>query len=493
MPAMKVLKRLFPFAVIAAAALLLLYSPDIAPPRYTDLATFFRTEMKRQGISGLSVAAVADGSVLYVDGFGKDGSGAAIGPETPVYAAAAAMPLAALAAASLESDKKISLDSTVRYYLPWFGFTRPKGDPTLRDLVAHASGASASTFDDEHPAAPDLDTAGRSMLKAVPQNAPGELFHFIETDYQVLALAMEKAAGMPYAAILKYRVLAPLGMRSTGEGTEPLPRGSASFFSLPLPRAAPRSAFGASSSHIATTASDLGQYMAFLMGPEKFGRGPVSARAAANLLVPLEHGGTYGYGFYISSSKDGRLAYSDGSIDGFSSRIDLWPDERTGIALMSAQDSFLLSDISLPALAQGARRIVLEGSAPRPFPLGRLYILLAVMAIVHVSALAFQTGGALRWTKEVKDRAEAKGSSGPVLLAAARCWIGMAVRAAIVLAFPASLALALDRAMSWKTLLEIEPGLAAWCILACMFGFMRNVTRLAWLRSPGFFRRTRAA
>ena len=69
----------------------------------------------------------------------------------------------------------------------------------------------------------------------------------------------------------------------------------------------------------------------------------------------------------------------------------------------------------------------------------------------------------------------------------------MAVRAAIVLAFPAALALALDRAMSWKILLEIEPGLAAWCILACMFGFMRNVTRLAWLRSPGFFRRTRSA
>ena len=79
---MKVLKRIAPFVVIAAAALLLLYLPDIAPEHYSDLATFFRVEMLRQGYSGFSVAAVADGSVLYVDGFGKDGWGRKIGSDT---------------------------------------------------------------------------------------------------------------------------------------------------------------------------------------------------------------------------------------------------------------------------------------------------------------------------------------------------------------------------------------------------------------------------
>ena len=81
---MKFLKKLLPFAVILAAALLLLYLPDIGPERYTDLAAFFRTELKRQGFSGYTVAVVKDGSVLYVDAFGTDGQGEALTVDTPM-------------------------------------------------------------------------------------------------------------------------------------------------------------------------------------------------------------------------------------------------------------------------------------------------------------------------------------------------------------------------------------------------------------------------
>ena len=320
--------------------------------------------MKRQGISGLSVAAVADGSVLYVDGFGKDGSGAAIGTDTPVYAPAAAKPLAALAAASLESDRRISLDQLGPILPALVRLRATEGRPYR--ARPHRPRERGLGLDLRRRASrrPLISrSAARSMLKAVPTDAPGERFHYIETDYQVLALAMEKAAGMPYAAILKYRVFAPLGMRSSSAtGRAACRAGSASFFSLPLPRAAPRSAFGAPSGYIVTTASDMGQYMAFLLGPGKFGTRPGDRSAPrADLLVPLEQAATYGYGLSSRSSKEGRLDYSDGSIDGFSSRIDLWPDERTGIALMSAQDSLLLS-AHLPA---GARARAHVGSCSR--------------------------------------------------------------------------------------------------------------------------------
>ena len=45
---MRFLKKLVPFVIIAGAALLLLYLPDIGPERYTDLGGFFKTERKRQ-------------------------------------------------------------------------------------------------------------------------------------------------------------------------------------------------------------------------------------------------------------------------------------------------------------------------------------------------------------------------------------------------------------------------------------------------------------
>jgi CubicO group peptidase (beta-lactamase class C family) len=490
-PPMKALKRIVPFAVIAAAALLLLYSPDIAPERYTDLATFFRVEMKRQGYSGFSVAAVLDGSVLYVDGFGKDGAGASIGPDTPLYAPAAAKSMAALAAYSLVRERRISLDLPVRDYLPWF---EPEGGRgvTVRNLITHTSGLSGKAFDDVHPAAADLESAVRSMVGALPSAEPGKRFLYIDTDYQALALVMEKAANRPYASILDERIFEPLRMKSSSvlAPVRP-PVGSSSFFALPLSRPALRSAFGAPSGYTLTTASDMGQYMAFLLGPEKFKRGPVPPRAVAALFEPLVPNSPYGYGFFLGRENDARVAYHDGSIDGFSSRIVLWPGKRAGVAVIAAQSSLLQSLFSLPALTDGARRIMQEGSSPRPFPLGRLHILLAVVAVVSILGLIVQTGGALHWTKGVRDKAEAKGTRGPIRLAIFRCWSDILLRIAAAVFFPAAVGLAFGRVVSWKVLFMLEPGLAAWCLIVCALGFLRDAARLAWIRGPAGFVRSR--
>jgi CubicO group peptidase (beta-lactamase class C family) len=490
---MKALKRIAPFAVIAVAALLLLYSPDIAPERYNDLATFFRVEMKRQGYSGFSVAAVVDGSVLYVDGFGKDGAGVVIGPDTRLYAPAAAKSMAALSAYALVRERRIALDSPVRDYLPWFELAGGKGgDVTVRNLLSHTSGLSDTAFDDVHPAAADLESAARSLVGALPSTAAGKRFQYIDTDYQALALIMEKATGKDYASILDDRVFKPLDMRSSsGRPPAAPPLGSASFFALPLSRPATMSVFGASSNYVVTTASDMGQYMAFLLGPEKFKRGPISVRAVPSLFEPLIPGFPYGYGLFLGQEQGARVAYHDGSLDGFSSRLVLWPSKRAGVAVLAAQSSLLQSLFALPSLTDGARRIMQEGSSPRPFPLGRLYILLGVVAIVSIFALIVQTGGALHWTKEVRDKAEAKGTRGPIRLAIIRCWSGIAVRAALAALCPIAVGLAFGRAVSWNILVQLEPGLAAWFLIACAFGVLRNAARLAWMRGPAGFHRAR--
>ena len=489
---MKLIKKIAPLAVIAAAALLLLYSPDIAPKRYTDLATFFQVERKRQGYAGFSVAAVSDGSVLYVDGFGVEGSGREIGPDTRLFATAAAKSIEAFAAYTLVREKALSLDQSVRFYLPWFSFAAGRGDPTIRNLLTHTTGLSDSVFKDAQPASLGLDTAVRSMARVIPISAPGKSFEYLDMDYQVLALAMEKAGGKSYSLILADRVFTPLGMKASSASlSEPAPRGAASFFAIPIPRAAPPSSIGASSGSVLSTATDIAQYMAFLLGPEKFRQGPVPTRAVAALYEPLLPSSSYGYGLILAQSEEGRFAYNDGAIDGFSSRIALWPAKKTGIAILVAQGSFLQSLLSLPALTDGARRIVLEGSAPRPFPLGRLYILLAVAACVHLLALALQTGGALRWAKEVRDRSEAKGGSGPSRFAAFRCWLGIAIRVGIALTCPLAVGLVFGQAVSWNALFSLEPSLAVWCLSACMFGFLRNAARLAWLRGHLSIRRPR--
>jgi CubicO group peptidase (beta-lactamase class C family) len=493
---MKILKRIAPFAVILAAALVLLYIPDIGPERYTDLATFFRVERSRQALAGLAVAVVSNGAVLYVDAFGRDGSGKTLGTGSQLFIGAASKSITGVAAMALTRDGRLELDAPVRKYLPWFGFSGGAGqDVSLRQLLSHSSGVTDASFDDVHDSAPDLTAAVRALLDAVPVAPPGSEFHYINTDYQTLGLVMEKVSGERYSDLVADLVFKPLGMKGSSARPEDfrrsIPQGYGSFFGLPLQRALAMRPFGAPSAYIVSTATDLGSYLAFLAAPEKQRRPPLQPGAVRTLFEPLESGIPYGWGWYLKTEKGKKVVYHDGSLDGFLSRLVLWPEDRYGIALVSTQNSLLQSMLSLPALGAGARRIMLEGECPRPFPLARLYILLAVMAAVHLVVLAAQAGGALRWAKDVKGKADAVGAPGPIRFAIARSIFGLLARIAAFAFAPAALGYVFHRSLGWAMAFALEPGIAAWFASACFFGSLRNAARLAWLRGAASFRRSR--
>jgi hypothetical protein len=170
----------------------------------------------------------------------------------------------------------------------------------------------------------------------------------------------------------------------------------------------------------------------------------------------------------------------------------LWPARKAAIAILAPQGSYLQATLALPALAEGARRLMVDGSAARPFPLGRLYYLLAVMAGVHLLTLAGQIHGSLRWAKDIRSRYEAKGSRGPLHFGLARAWSGLAVRIAAAALAPVLAGFVLGETVTWKSAFALEPGLSAWFASALFFGVLRNSARLAWLRgAPPLPRRRR--
>ncbi len=490
---MKILRIILPIAVIAGAALLVLYSPDIAPEKYADLATFFRVERSRQGFSGYSVAAVSKGSILYLDGYGKDGGGNAIDSGTRLVAPAVEKSLVALALLSLARDGVVGLDDPVRKYLPWFGFADGSGgEVTLRHLAAHAAGVSDTAFNDLHPEAPDLLSAAKAMTSVRPRFAPGKRLAYIDTGYQVLALAMESASGKDIGSLVDRRVVKVLGLKSTTiSPLEAPPRGNVSFFSSAVPRDAKFPPYGPPSGTTSTSAADMGAYLSYLLAPERSKRAVLPARTIRSVFEPLVEGVPYGAGWFLRDEEGRSFAYHDGAVGGFSSRVLVEGAEGTGIAVLAAQGSLLQSMISLPALTDGAMRIIRDGSTGRPFPLGRLYILLLVVAAVHLVGLGSQTGGALAWARDIKCRTEAKGTRIPLRFAILRSWLGIALRAAIAVLAPLALGLAFDRSIGWRLLFDLEPGAAAWCLSACFFGVVRNVARLSWLGRAGIPRAMR--
>jgi len=107
-----------------------------------------------------------------------------------------------------------------------------------------------------------------------------------------------------------------------------------------------------------------------------------------------------------------------------------------------------------------------------------------VTAVVHLLVLALQTGFALGWARDVRCRAEAQGGEIVVRLARFRAVFGVIVRGALFAATPIVLTAVFGRRVSWAVVFQLEPGLAGWLVVACFFGILRNLTRLAWLRGP---------
>jgi len=521
--ARKLATRIAPFAVIAVAALLLLYLPDFGPERYTDLATFFKAERARQGYSGYAIAVVADGAVLYVDAFGTDGRGSPLSPIQPMPLASLSATFTGLLARQIEADARLDIDRPVATYLPGFNLqdvpesrkppTPPESsadalkaekpavqsldpasstygrEPTTRLLLAHRSGVTDRDIDDKHLEARDLDEAVAILSGAVPQAKLGAEFHYLDSGYQTVGRVLERASGKSYAELVTERVFKPLGMSRSlspeASFAENLPSGSGTFFGASIPRSQALRPALAPSGHLVSTAVDMAKYLAWYASPRTSKIKLLPAKALPKLFAPLYPSTSYGYGWTISGADEDLKLEQSGSLEGFSATATIWPNRRAAIAIFVPQSGLLQSMFALPALTEGAKRIMFDGESWRLFPFGRLFVLLAVIAAVHLIVLAAQTGDALRWSRLVRGRAEAAGERGPLAIALLRCICGILFRILLLFITPFVLSSFLGRELSWSLTFGIAPDVAGWYCAALAFGSLRNVTRLAWLRGPG--------
>jgi CubicO group peptidase (beta-lactamase class C family) len=124
-----------------------------------------------------------------------------------------------LAIKLLEKDGALSLGDTVAKLRPDY-----KGDGadriTVRQLLNQTSGMG-DIFDDVWTKTPRNRIRSledyRPLFESAPlQFEPGTSSSYSNAGYVLLGLVIEKVSGKPYETFVKERVLAPLGMKSTG-------------------------------------------------------------------------------------------------------------------------------------------------------------------------------------------------------------------------------------------------------------------------------------
>ncbi|MEU9154862.1 serine hydrolase domain-containing protein [Streptomyces sp. NPDC048417] len=195
-------------------------------------------EALRAAIAGLPDA---DATAALVRVGGTDGawrgsagvhdltSGSAADPDGRFRAGSTTKVVTAAAVLKLAAQGRIDLDRPVQHYLPGL-FTHAFRPITVRQLLNHTSGIQAGdgwgdSFAAQYAHRFDTLTPEQVVRSAVakgPEFRPGRKQDYLNINYTVLGLLIEKVTGRSYASVASRLVLRPAGMRDTYfPGTDP--------------------------------------------------------------------------------------------------------------------------------------------------------------------------------------------------------------------------------------------------------------------------------
>jgi CubicO group peptidase (beta-lactamase class C family) len=195
---------------------------------YKSAITTARSEIWKAINSGkcgsATVAVMADGKVVYAEGFGmadrergipvKTNTLFNIGSISKVHVATAIM--------LLVDDGKVSLDKPVTDYLPEFRMADDRYRKiTVRMTLNHVSGMPGTegknSFGfryDDNVKKETLDTLARAHLK----HEPGAMPVYCNDGFTLAEMIVERVSGKKYMDFLHQRMFRPLGLKNTGIG-----------------------------------------------------------------------------------------------------------------------------------------------------------------------------------------------------------------------------------------------------------------------------------
>jgi CubicO group peptidase (beta-lactamase class C family) len=329
-----------------------LATPTAAP----DLAYGIRNVL---GTSFNGAALVSrDGDVLFAEGVGMADAANEIPntPETRFRLGSVTKQFTAMGILMLASQGQLQTTDPVCDYLE----SCPDGWDvvTMEHLLSHSSGIAnfleLPGFDPMEAATP-ADTV--ASVASVPLAfEPGTSFAYTNTGYILLGMVIERASGLDYETFVRKRIFAPLRMADSGYDhgdTAGLALGYLRAFepAPPLDMSVPYAAGG-----LYSTVLDLQRWVEALDADAL-----VDAALMQRFVTPLrdgvdQWGNGYGYGVFIGVEDGHRVVSHDGGINGFTTYLVWYPDDKLVIALLRNREE----GSNLVVMAERAAALVLE-------------------------------------------------------------------------------------------------------------------------------------
>jgi len=219
---------------------------------------------------------------------------------------------------------------------------------TIHQLLTHTSGIPNIT------ALPDWEakkTLPATMAQSIARfrDLPlefksGEQFKYSNSNYLLLGLIIEKASAKSYEAFMKENIFAPLKMADTGlDHSEQLLKNRAAGYSLDgetiVNAAYVEMSLPFAAGALYSTAEDLFRWEQALY-TENF-----LSRKSLDAMFTAEKNG-YAYGWGVGMLNNRRHHAHTGGIEGFSSHISRFPDERVTVVVLLNNDNAAASVVA---------------------------------------------------------------------------------------------------------------------------------------------------
>jgi CubicO group peptidase (beta-lactamase class C family) len=279
--------------------------------------------------------------------------------------------LAAVALWQLAAAGRVDLAVPVARALPLACL--PPQPITPQQLLDHVAGLA-----DGAPIPPNVP-GGRLWTAATP----GTHFSYSNTGYELIGLLVGALAGRPHPAVIRERVLVPMGMTGavahitdaerTRLATGYVPGADLPpLFGLPLVEG-PWNEMDEAAGSIAATVADMGAYLRFVIGLGRGRGGELLPDAAAKAMLarPVEAkalGGGYSSGFMRTQVEGRPMLHHTGGMMLFTSSFDV--DAAEGVGAFASTNGTLGEHrpVSVTAYAVRALRAARLGKAPPSLP-----------------------------------------------------------------------------------------------------------------------------
>jgi CubicO group peptidase (beta-lactamase class C family) len=187
----------------------------------TKIRTFVAQEMKKNKVTGLSIALVKGNEVLWTEGFGyanlinqkkcDDSTLYRAGSVSKLFTATAIM--------QLVEAGKLNLDAPITEVIPEFSIGSNGYDVnkiTIRRLLTHKSGLPSDVFRGLFDPTPDpIDSIIPYLKNENLTNDPGTIFSYSNPGFTLLGYIVQRVSGMPFEAYMEENILTPLEMNNS--------------------------------------------------------------------------------------------------------------------------------------------------------------------------------------------------------------------------------------------------------------------------------------